>query len=89
MLTAQIGVNNVINVSFRQSVTPDRLLGRMNATFRFLLTGALAVGAAGAGVHRPDGRAEARRWSRARSAIALVWVPTFFSSLRGMRELPA
>lgn len=88
VLTAQIGVNNVINVSFRQSVTPDRLLGRVNATFRFLLTGALAIGAAAAGVL---GQTVAPRAALLAGAVcvALVWVPTFFSSLRGMRELPA
>lgn len=88
VLTAQVGVNNVINVSFRQAVTPDRLLGRVNATFRFLLTGALAIGAALAGVL---GQAIAPRAALLAGAvlIALVWVPTFFSALRGLRELPA
>jgi predicted MFS family arabinose efflux permease len=88
VLTAQVGVNNVINVSFRQAVTPDRLLGRVNATFRFLLTGALAIGAALAGTL---GQTVAPRAALLAGAvlIALVWVPTFFSALRGMRELPA
>ena len=31
-------------------MTPDRLLGRMNATMRFLLTGAIALGAGLAGL---------------------------------------
>src|SRR5258705_9201693 len=37
----RIGVGNVIQVSLRQRVTPDRILGRMNATMRFVLTGAI------------------------------------------------
>ncbi len=88
VLTAQVGVNNVINVSFRQAVTPDRLLGRMNATFRFLLTGAVAVGAALAGVL---GQVVSPRAALLAGAvlIAFVWVPIFFSALRGLRELPA
>lgn len=87
VLTAQVGVNNVINVSFRQAVTPDRLLGRVNATFRFLLTGALAIGAALAGTLGQTVSPRAALLAGA-ALIALVWVPTFFSALRGMRELP-
>src|SRR5439155_24107927 len=49
VLTYRIGMNNVILVSLRQRATPDRLLSRMNATMRFLMTGVLAIGAALAG----------------------------------------
>jgi len=35
---------NIIQVSFRQTVCPDHLLGRMNATMRFLLLGAVPFG---------------------------------------------
>ena len=31
-------------VSFRQSVCPDRLLGRMNASLRFLVRGTIPLG---------------------------------------------
>ncbi len=41
---------NVIVVSFRQRVTPDRLLGRVNAGFRLLAWGTMPLGAALAGV---------------------------------------
>src|SRR5690606_19932825 len=37
-------VYNVAQVSFRQSVTPDRLLGRMNASIRFLVWGTIPIG---------------------------------------------
>lgn len=36
---------NVVVVSLRQSIVPDTLLGRVNATFRVLLRGAMPVGA--------------------------------------------
>jgi hypothetical protein len=49
-LAWRTGIGNVIGVSLRQQITPDALLGRMNATFRFLLTGAIAVGAGMAGL---------------------------------------
>lgn len=35
---------NVIQVSMRQAITPDRLLGRMNATVRFVVFGVLPIG---------------------------------------------
>jgi hypothetical protein len=86
VVTAVVGSNNVILVSFRQSVTPDRLLGRMTASFRFLLMGALAVGAAAAGA---IGEAVSPRAALAAGAvaIALVWVPILASPLRKARDL--
>lgn len=41
---------NVVVVSFRQRVTPDRLLGRVNAAFRLLAWGTMPLGAALAGL---------------------------------------
>lgn len=37
---------NVITVSFRQRITPDRLLGRMNSAYRLLGWGTMPIGAA-------------------------------------------
>ncbi|NUT93041.1 MAG: MFS transporter [Saccharothrix sp.] len=37
---------NVAQVSLRQSLCPDRLMGRMNASIRFLAWGAMPIGAA-------------------------------------------
>lgn len=88
VVVTKIGVDNVLKVSFRQRVTPDRLLGRMTATFRFLLTGALAVGAALAGVLGELAGPRAALWAGA-IALAVVWVPIACSPLRTMRELPA
>jgi MFS family permease len=86
VVTAQIGVNNVLNVSFRQSATPDHLLGRMNATVRFLLTGALAVGAALAAALGQYVSPRAALLAGA-IGIAMVFVPIVASPLRGLREL--
>jgi predicted MFS family arabinose efflux permease len=88
VVVTKIGVDNVLKVSFRQRVTPDELLGRMTATFRFLLTGALAVGAALAGVLGEVAGPRAALWAGA-VALALVWVPVACSPLRTLRELPA
>lgn len=40
-----LGLSSVLAVSLRQAVTPDRLLGRMNASYRFLTFGAIPIGA--------------------------------------------
>lgn len=87
LVTIRIGVNNVLLVSFRQQVTPDELLGRMNATMRFLLTGALAVGAGLAGVVGEYASPRAALWAGA-AGLAVAWLPLFFSPLRTMRRLP-
>lgn len=87
LVTIKIGVDNVILVSFRQRVTPDHLLGRQNATMRFLLTGALAVGAALSGLIGQFAGVRAALWAGA-VVLALVWVPLFLSPLRRLRDLP-
>lgn len=40
-----LGLTNVHSGTLRQTVTPRRLLGRMNASYRFLTYGAIPVGA--------------------------------------------
>ncbi|MFF0295464.1 MFS transporter [Kitasatospora sp. NPDC004614] len=87
VITCKIGIDNVITVSFRQSVTPDHLLGRMNATMRVLLTGSLALGAALAGLLAELASVRTTLWL-ATAVLATVWVPVFRSPLRTRRELP-
>jgi MFS family permease len=41
---------NVITVSFRQSVIPDHLLGRVNSVYRFFAWGMMPIGAVLGGV---------------------------------------
>jgi MFS family permease len=41
---------NIITVSFRQAVTPDHLLGRLNSVYRLLAWGTMPIGAAAGGV---------------------------------------
>ena len=87
LVAYKAGVDNVLLVSFRQRVTPDRLLGRQNATMRFLLTGALALGAALAGLTGQVAGVRAALWLGA-AFLALVWVPLFLSPMRRVRDLP-
>jgi predicted MFS family arabinose efflux permease len=86
--TFQVGVNNVLQVSLRQQVTPDKLLGRLNATMRFLFSGALAVGSALAGLLAQYAGLRAVLWAGA-LGLAVAWVPCFLSPLRRLRELPS
>lgn len=72
--SARFGVTNVIGVSYRQQATPDHLLGRMNATMRFLFTGALAVGALLAGVLGDQVGVQATLWIGSLLA-AVAWLP--------------
>ncbi|MFD1939707.1 MFS transporter [Nonomuraea mangrovi] len=81
------GMDNVLGVSLRQRMTPDDLLGRMNATFRFVLTGALAVGSAVAGVIGELAGARAALWVGG-AVLATAFLPVFLSPVRARRDLP-
>jgi predicted MFS family arabinose efflux permease len=85
--SAKIGMDNVVKVTFRQRVTPDAMLGRMNATFRFLLMGALTVAGLLAGVLGASAGARAVLWLGA-AVPAVSWLLLFCSPLRRLRELP-
>ncbi|MFD7088834.1 MFS transporter [Streptomyces sp. NPDC059896] len=81
------GMDNVLGVSLRQRKTSDALLGRMNATFRFLLTGALAVGSALAGLFGELVSVQSTLWIGG-AVLAGAFLPTFLSPVRTRRELP-
>ncbi|MET9900246.1 MFS transporter [Streptomyces sp. NPDC006446] len=83
----KVGMDNVLGVSLRQRMTADSLLGRMNATFRFLLTGALAVGAAISGVLGELIGVQATLWVGG-VFVATAFIPVFLSPVRTRRELP-
>ncbi|MBT2441034.1 MFS transporter [Streptomyces sp. ISL-36] len=81
------GMDNVLGVSLRQRMTPDAMLGRMNATFRFLLTGALAIGAAVSGVLGEIVGVHPTLWVGG-ALLATAFLPVFLSPVRTRRELP-
>ncbi|MFE9552183.1 MFS transporter [Streptomyces sp. NPDC006703] len=81
-------VYNVAQVSFRQTLCPTRLLGRMNATLRFLMWGTLPLGALVGGAVADGHGARAALWICALGFL-VVPLPLLLSPLRGMRELPA
>ncbi|MEV5508253.1 MFS transporter [Streptomyces orinoci] len=88
LATLRTGVNNVLGVTLRQRLTPGPLLGRMNATFRFMLTGALAVGSAVAGLLGEFVGVRMALWTGA-CCLALSFLPVVLSPVRTRRELPA
>jgi MFS family permease len=80
-------VYNVAQVSFRQMLCPPRLLGRMNATLRFVMWGTLPLGALVGGAVADGFGARAALWVCA-VGFLVVPLPLLLSRLRTMRELP-
>jgi Na+/melibiose symporter-like transporter len=81
-------IYNITQLSLRQTITPDHLLGRMNATMRFIVWGVLPLGGLIGGAL---GGAIGLRATLAVGAIgqmaAVVW--PLLSPLRTLREQPA
>ncbi len=81
------GVYDVSQISFRQEATPERLLGRMNATYRFLTWGPIPLGGVLGGVLGQVFGIRTALWIAAVGGL-LPCLPLMFSPLRGMRDLP-
>jgi MFS family permease len=84
---AGVVVYNVTQVSFRQALCPERLLGRMNATMRFLVWGTMPIGGLlGGALGSTVGVRPTLFLTAAGGSLSYLWV--YLSPLRGMRELP-
>ncbi|GAA1570879.1 MFS transporter [Dactylosporangium maewongense] len=79
-------VYNVTQVSFRQTITPDDLLGRMNATMRFIVWGTMPIGGLVGGVLGTAIGVHATIWVACAGMLVSV-VPLVLSPLRKLREL--
>jgi MFS family permease len=80
-------IYNVTQVSFRQGLTPEHLLGRMTATMRFLVWGTLPVGSLIGGVLGQLFGARTALWVAALGGL-LAFLPLVLSPLRTARDLP-
>ncbi len=81
-------VYNVNQVSFRQVLCPDRLLGRMNATMRFIVWGTMPIGGVMGGILGSTLGLRNTLWVAAAGSMGAVGC-LLASPLRGMRDLPA
>jgi MFS family permease len=82
-----ISVYNINQISLRQTVTPDAMQGRMNATIRVLIWGTLPIGTFLGGLL---GGAIGLRSTLVIAGIgsALASLPLVLSPVRSLRELP-
>jgi predicted MFS family arabinose efflux permease len=78
---------NVNQVSFRQMLCPVELLGRMNATMRFVVWGVMPIGALLGGAIASSIGLRGTMWlGAAGSTAAIGWL--LVSPLRGVRDYP-
>ncbi|WP_426592918.1 MFS transporter [Cellulomonas sp. McL0617] len=80
-------VYNVAQVSFRQRVCPPPLLGRMNASVRFIVWGTMPIGGLVGGWLGTHLGVEPTLWV-ALVVTGLASLPVLISPLLGMRDLP-
>jgi MFS family permease len=79
---------NVAGISFFQAITPDRMLGRMNASRRFVVWGVIPLGSLAGGVLASTiGLRETLFVAAAGASVAFL--PLLFSPLRSLRDMPA
>ena len=81
-------VYNITQVTFRQRITPARLLGRMNASIRFCVWGVMPIAALAAGWLGTTLGTVPAIWIGAIGTL-LSGLPIVFGPFWGMRELPA
>ena len=80
-------VYNINQVSFRQRLCPEAMLGRMNATIRFVVFGVLPIGAlAGGAIGAAIGLRTTLWMAMGGEALAGVWL--LASPMRTMKDYP-
>lgn len=82
-----IGVANVVAISLRQTVTPNRLLGRMTAAMRTLMYGLGTLGALVGGFLAGAIGLRGALWVAAVGAVLAV-LPLLLSNIPALREVP-
>jgi MFS family permease len=88
MWGSAVAVSNVLVVSLRQTITPDAMLGRMNASYRFFTYGAIPLGALlGGGLAGLIGLRATLLAGAVGLLLALPWL--VLSPIGNLRALPA
>jgi predicted MFS family arabinose efflux permease len=82
-----IVVYNITQVSFRQRVCPPQLLGRMNASVRFIVWGTQPIGALAGGLLAAEIGMVPTLWIAA-IGTSLAGLPVVLSPLLRMRDMP-
>jgi predicted MFS family arabinose efflux permease len=87
MAAGELGqiVYAITNVSLRQRLTPDRMLGRVNATMQFLIMGLFPLGALLGGVLGELVGLRATLWIS--GGVAVLGVIPLWFALRGYRTV--
>jgi MFS family permease len=78
---------NVNQLTLRQSITPQRLLGRMNSVTRFMYWGTIPIGSALGGVIAESIGLRPTLFIAAGGSF-LAGIPVFLSPIRTLRTLP-
>jgi MFS family permease len=81
-------IYNVNQVSLRQAITPDRMLGRLNATMRFIVWGTIPIGSLIGGALATAIGLLPTIWIGALGGLLSI-VPVLFSPVRSLKEIPA
>jgi MFS family permease len=80
-------IYNINQVSLRQTITPDRLLGRMNASMRFIVWGTIPLGSLiGGFLGQGIGLRPTLLIGALGSLLSVLWV--LFSPVRSLRSQP-
>lgn len=85
LVAAGASVYNVAQVSIRQELCPDKLLGRMNATMRFLVWGTMPLGGLAGGLLGSILGTRAAMWIGA-TGIVVSCLPVVFSPMSRTRS---
>lgn len=79
-------VYNVNQVSLRQSICPERMLGRMNATMRFIVWGTIPIGQVIGGIVATAFGTLTAIWLGAIAGL-FAFLPVLFSPVRSLQKI--
>jgi MFS family permease len=80
-------VYNINQVSLRQAITPEPMLGRMNATMRFIVWGTIPIGQVIGGLVATQFGVVTAIWLGAIGEL-FTFLPVFFSPVRTLERIP-